>query len=79
MVKSLISTTLTGMGIDVIDLDYSTTPTVEMWVPHVKASGGIIITARQMGIDNEYFLAIVVNSYNTIASQLLFESYWKSR
>jgi phosphomannomutase len=33
------------MGINVIDLDYSTTPSVEMFVRTSKASGGIIITA----------------------------------
>jgi phosphomannomutase len=33
------------MGIDVIDLDYSTTPTVEMYVRSAGATGGIIITA----------------------------------
>ena len=33
------------MGIDVVDLDYSTTPSVEMYVSRSQASGGIIITA----------------------------------
>lgn len=45
MVNSLISSTLIGLGIDVIDLGLSTTPTVEIAVPLEKASGGIIITA----------------------------------
>jgi phosphomannomutase len=45
MVRNLVSTTLTGMGIDVIDLGLSTTPTVEIAVPEEKAHGGIIITA----------------------------------
>lgn len=45
MVKSLVINTLIGMGIDVIDLDYSTTPTVEFAVPLEQATGGIIITA----------------------------------
>ncbi|MBA4054924.1 MAG: phosphoglucosamine mutase, partial [Marivirga sp.] len=45
MVNSLIAATLQGLGIDVIDLGLSTTPTVEMAVPMEKASGGIIITA----------------------------------
>jgi len=45
MVNSLVTGTLTGMGIDVIDLGLSTTPTVEMAVKHHKACGGIIITA----------------------------------
>ncbi len=45
MVNSLISSTLMGLGIDVIDLGLSTTPTVEIAVPLEKAAGGIIITA----------------------------------
>lgn len=45
MVKDIAIGTLQAMGIDVIDLDYSTTPTVEMYVTSSKASGGIIITA----------------------------------
>lgn len=45
IVKSLVINTLQTMGIDVIDLDYSTTPSVEMYVIQSKSSGGIIITA----------------------------------
>ncbi|RYY68103.1 MAG: phosphoglucosamine mutase [Chitinophagaceae bacterium] len=45
MVKSLVLATLNGLGIDVIDLDLSTTPTVEMAVSFLKADGGIILTA----------------------------------
>ena len=45
MVSQLAIHTLTGMGIDVVDLGLSTTPTVEMIVPHVKAGAGIIFTA----------------------------------
>lgn len=45
MVKSLVVNTLLSLGIDVIDLDLSTTPTVEMAVKWEKADGGIIITA----------------------------------
>lgn len=45
MVKSLVIATLNGLGIDVIDLDLSTTPTVEMAVVFLKADGGIILTA----------------------------------
>lgn len=45
MVNQLVVGTLIGMGIDVIDLDLSTTPTVEMAVVDYKASGGIILTA----------------------------------
>src|SRR5215216_4273596 len=42
MVKSLVISTLNGLGIDVTDLDLSTTPTVEMAVVSLKADGGII-------------------------------------
>ena len=45
MVQNLVMNTLIGFGIDVIDLDLSTTPTVEIAVPLEKADGGIILTA----------------------------------
>jgi phosphomannomutase len=45
MVNNLVRGTLMGMGLNVIDLGLSTTPTVEMMVPACGAGGGIIITA----------------------------------
>ena len=45
IVKSLVISTLNSLGFDVIDMDYSTTPTVEMAVVFEKAAGGIILTA----------------------------------
>ena len=45
MIQELTMNTLTGLGIDVIDLGLSTTPTVEIAVPMEKADGGIILTA----------------------------------
>ena len=45
MVQNLVMNTLIGLGIDVIDLDLSTTPTVEIAVPLEHADGGIILTA----------------------------------
>src|SRR5687767_4156003 len=45
MVNSLVTATLQALGIDVVDLGLSTTPTVEIAVPLEKAAGGIIITA----------------------------------
>ena len=45
MVSQLVTATLQGLGIDVVDLGLSTTPTVELAVPQEKAGGGIIITA----------------------------------
>ena len=45
MVNNIVCGTLIGLGIDVYDLDLSTTPTVEMAVTELKAQGGIILTA----------------------------------
>jgi len=45
MVSTLVSQTLMSIGIDVVDLGLSTTPTVEIAVTAEKAAGGIIITA----------------------------------
>ena len=45
MIHNLVINTLIGLGIDVIDLGLSTTPTVEVAVPLENADGGIILTA----------------------------------
>ena len=45
MISNLVANTLTGLGINVIDIGLSTTPTVELAVTLDKADGGIIITA----------------------------------
>ena len=45
MVNRLVCGTLSGLGINVIDLGLSTTPTVEMAVVMENAQGGIILTA----------------------------------
>ncbi|MBN8652412.1 MAG: phosphoglucosamine mutase [Cytophagales bacterium] len=45
MVSQLVSSTLQGLGLNVVDLGLSTTPTVEIAVPIEKAGGGIILTA----------------------------------
>lgn len=45
MVSQLVSATLQSLGIDVVDLGLSTTPTVEIAVPLEQAAGGIILTA----------------------------------
>lgn len=45
MIHNLVVNTLIGLGIDVIDLGLSTTPTVEIAVPLEMADGGIILTA----------------------------------
>ena len=45
MIHNLVQNTLIGLGINVIDLGLSTTPTVEVAVPLENADGGIILTA----------------------------------
>lgn len=45
MIENLVVSTLQGLGIDVINLGLSTTPTVEFAVPEEQADGGIILTA----------------------------------
>lgn len=45
MVKNLVAGALQSVGMKVVDLDFSTTPTVEVAVPEERAAGGIILTA----------------------------------
>ena len=45
MISKIVAATLQSLGINVIDLGLSTTPTVELAVPEEQAGGGIIITA----------------------------------
>ncbi|MCB4809074.1 phosphoglucosamine mutase [Tamlana sp. 62-3] len=45
MIQNLVMNTLIGLGIDVVDVGLSTTPTVEVAVPMEHADGGIILTA----------------------------------
>src|SRR5690606_6892996 len=45
MVRNLVVGTLQSIGMDVVDLGLSTTPTVEIAVPEERAAGGIILTA----------------------------------
>ena len=45
MVRNVVVGTLMGMGYDVIDIGYATTPTTELAVRMSGADGGIIITA----------------------------------
>ncbi len=45
MIQRLVVSTLNALGLDVIDVGLSTTPTVEMTVIFENAGGGIIITA----------------------------------
>jgi len=45
MVSNLVANSIIGMGVDVLDLGLSTTPTVEFAVANEKADAGIILTA----------------------------------
>ncbi|MDR2497806.1 MAG: phosphoglucosamine mutase [Tannerellaceae bacterium] len=45
IIKPIVTGTLSAMGFNVIDLDFATTPTVELAVANEKACGGIILTA----------------------------------
>lgn len=45
MIQNLVMNTLVGLGINVVDVGLSTTPTVEIAVPMEHADGGIILTA----------------------------------
>src|SRR5690606_8007707 len=68
MIQNLVMNTLVGLGIHVVDLGLSTTPTVEMAVPMEHADGGIILTAshnpkqwnalKLLNKDGEYLNAI---------------------
>jgi len=51
MVNKLMTGTLTAMGLDVIDLGLTTTPTVEIAVMTEKADGGIILTASHNPVE----------------------------
>ncbi len=45
MIRNLVVSTLAGLGLDIVDLGLSTTPTVELAVVWEQAAGGLIITA----------------------------------
>jgi phosphomannomutase len=45
MVRDVVCGTLVGMGFDVLDIGYASTPTTELAVRMSGADGGIIITA----------------------------------
>ena len=82
MVQSLVVNTLIGLGIDVIDLGLSTTPTVEVAVRMEKADGGIILTAshnpkewnalKLLNSDGEFISAQVGAKVLELASKEVF-------
>ena len=54
LVQNLVDSTLQSLGIDVIDLGLSTTPTVEIAVPMEKASGGINFQQSRQHFQKHY-------------------------
>ena len=66
MVANLVKGAVTAMGIGIIDLELSTTPTVEMAVAFENAAGGIIITASHNPI--EWNALKLVNSLGEFVS-----------
>lgn len=75
MVSSLVSNTLLALGIDVVDLGYSTTPTVEMVVPWENAGAGIILTASHNPM--EWNALKLVNHKGEFISQQDGEAFLK--
>jgi phosphomannomutase len=82
MASMLVAGTLMGLGIDVIELGFATTPTVELGVTYHKADGGIIITAshnpgqwnalKLLNSDGEFISAKEGNELLEIASKEKF-------
>ncbi|MDQ3537002.1 MAG: phosphoglucosamine mutase [Bacteroidota bacterium] len=66
MISRLVIATLQGIGVDVVDLDLSTTPTVEIAVTLEKAGGGIIITASHNPV--QWNALKLVNQYGEFIS-----------
>ena len=83
MVSQLVAATLQGLGLDVVDLGLSTTPTVELAVPREKAAGGIIITAshnpvqwnalKLLNHEGEFISAAIGQEVLSLAQQESFD------
>jgi phosphomannomutase len=78
MISRLVCATLQSLGIDVIDIGLSTTPTVALTVSQGQASGGIVITAshnpaawnalKLFNADGEYIDADTANKVFSLAA-----------
>ena len=78
MISQLVCATLQSLGIDIIDLGLSTTPTVSLAVSEQQASGGIVITAshnpaawnalKLFNADGEYIDATTANKVFDLAA-----------
>ena len=83
MVRQVVCGTLMGMGYDVLDIGYATTPTTELAVRMSGADGGIIITAshnprqwnalKLLNNEGEFLTAADGNEVLTIAEKEDFE------
>ncbi|MDF9800527.1 phosphomannomutase [Catalinimonas alkaloidigena] len=83
MVSSLVSSTLQGLGIDIVDIQLAPTPTVELAVKDENADGGIIITAshnpgqwnalKLLNADGEFLSAEAGEEVLRIAEEGAFE------
>jgi len=51
MLTQLVAATLQALGLEVLDLGLTTTPTTEMAVTHLQAGGGIILTASHNPVE----------------------------
>lgn len=71
MLQQLVQNTLLGMGIDVIDLGLTTTPTIEMAVVKEQADGGIILTASHNPV--EWNALKLLNKYGEFLDALAGE------
>jgi phosphomannomutase len=69
MVNAIVVSTLMNMGMDVVDLGLSTTPTVEMAVTHLRAGAGIIITASHN--PKEWNALKFLNEYGEFISEAI--------
>ncbi len=87
MISQLVTATLQSLGIDVIDLALSTTPTVALAIPQLQASGGIMISAshnpapwnalKLLNQAGEYIDAVTAEKYLLWQSKLIL-SLWKA-
>ena len=76
MVNSLVTATLQGLGINVVDLGLSTTPTVEVMVPELKADGGIILTASHNPKQWNALKLLNENKNQVVKRSFILETIW---
>ncbi|MBM4174586.1 MAG: phosphoglucosamine mutase [Ignavibacteria bacterium] len=74
-IRNIVIGTLNSLGCDVIDLGICPTPTVEIYVNHEKANGGIIITASHNPI--EYNALKLLNSTGMFLSPSEAKKYFQ--